>query len=88
MADSRSSRHAKQRYSVRVLCVRAPLGFLATETPAASQNMNYSVLVTGAVIPFSIAYYLFRGHKKFKGPLIDNEIRLPKSQCANHERKT
>lgn len=33
--------------------------------------MNYSVLVTGAVIGFSVLYYFPAAHKVYKGPLID-----------------
>ncbi|KAL9079936.1 MAG: hypothetical protein Q9157_001228 [Trypethelium eluteriae] len=37
-------------------------------TPA---NMNYSILVTGSVAVFSIAYYLARGRKTYNGPVVE-----------------
>ena len=49
--------------------------FWPTETPATPQNMNYSVLVTGAVIGFSIIYYFIWGKKQYLGPLIEVEVR-------------
>ncbi|KAL9030050.1 MAG: hypothetical protein Q9196_001786 [Gyalolechia fulgens] len=48
--------------------------FWPPATPATAENMNYSVLVTGSVIGFSIVYYFARGKKEYKGPLIDREV--------------
>ncbi|KAI4137931.1 MAG: hypothetical protein LQ341_004905 [Variospora aurantia] len=39
--------------------------------PVTPQNMNYSVLVTGFVICFSIVYYLVHGKRTYKGPLVE-----------------
>ena len=36
--------------------------------------MNYSVLVFGAVILFSIVYYLTIAHKTYVGPLVEVEV--------------
>jgi len=36
--------------------------------------MNYSVVVTGGVIIFSIVWYYIRGRKEYHGPLIDDEV--------------
>ena len=44
-------------------------------TPVNAQTMNYSVVVTGGVIIFSIIWYWVRGRKEYKGPLIDEEVR-------------
>ena len=49
--------------------------FWPPTTPATPQNMNYSVLVTGAVIGFSIVYYYVWGKKQYKGPLIEKEVK-------------
>jgi len=38
------------------------------------QNMNYSIVVTGAVIIFSIVWYFVRGRKEYDGPTIDEEV--------------
>jgi choline transport protein len=44
------------------------------ETPVSASTMNYSVVVTGGVIIFSIVWYYVRGRKEYKGPLIDDEV--------------
>jgi len=43
-------------------------------TPVTASTMNYSVVVTGAVIIFSIIWYFIHGKKVFRGPLVDDEI--------------
>jgi amino acid transporter len=43
-------------------------------TPVNSTTMNYSVVVTGGVILFSILWYWIRGRKEYQGPLIDEEV--------------
>ena len=37
--------------------------------------MNYSVLMTFAVIAFSIVYYFIWGKKQYKGPLVERDVR-------------
>lgn len=43
-------------------------------TPVTYQTMNYSVVVTGGVIIFSIIWYYIRGRKEYSGPLVDDEV--------------
>ena len=43
-------------------------------TPSTAVSMNYSVLVFGAAILFSIAYYFTVAHKTYVGPLIEVEV--------------
>lgn len=43
--------------------------------PATPSTMNYSVLMTGVAIIFSIVYYLILGKKQYKGPLLEREVR-------------
>jgi choline transport protein len=45
-------------------------------TPVTPSTMNYSVVVTGGVLIFSIIWYLLRGRKEYKGPLIDDELKV------------
>ena len=45
--------------------------FWPTELPATAQNMNYSSLILGAVVIFSIGYYCARGRRDYKGPVIE-----------------
>lgn len=49
--------------------------FWPPKTPATPKNMNYSVLVTGVVIIFSIVYYYVWGKAQYKGPLIEHQVR-------------
>lgn len=50
--------------------------FWPPATPVSASSMNYSVLVTGGVIIFSIIWYLIRGRKEYKGPTIDEEVKV------------
>jgi hypothetical protein len=43
-------------------------------TPVTASTMNYSVVVTGGVIIFSIIWYFIHGQKVYRGPLVDAEI--------------
>ena len=43
-------------------------------TPVTASTMNYSIVVTGGVIIFSIVWYFIRGRKDYHGPLIDDEV--------------
>lgn len=45
-------------------------------TPVDASTMNYSVLVTGGVIIFSVLWYWVRGRQEYKGPLVDDEVRI------------
>ncbi|KAL8695665.1 MAG: hypothetical protein Q9224_003252 [Gallowayella concinna] len=40
-------------------------------TPVTPETMNYSVLVTGSVILFSVVYYLVYARRIYKGPLME-----------------
>jgi choline transport protein len=44
-------------------------------TPVDAQTMNYSVVVTGGVIIFSVVWYWVRGRREYEGPLIDDEVK-------------
>ena len=49
--------------------------FWPPDFPATPQNMNYSVLVTGVVIIFSVVYYYLKGKSSYMGPLIEREVK-------------
>ncbi|KAL8704097.1 MAG: hypothetical protein Q9201_002731 [Fulgogasparrea decipioides] len=49
--------------------------FWPPDYPATPQNMNYSVLMTGVVISFSILYYFVWGKQQYPGPLVEREVR-------------
>jgi choline transport protein len=44
-------------------------------TPVTASTMNYSVVVTGGVIIFSMVWYWIKGRKDYKGPIVDEEVR-------------
>ncbi len=48
--------------------------FWPPRRPTTAENMNYSVLVTGTVIGFSVIYYYIWGKEQYKGPLIEREL--------------
>lgn len=39
--------------------------------PVSAESMNYSVLVAGAIVIFSIFWYIVRGRKEYLGPLVE-----------------
>ena len=39
--------------------------------PVTVKNMNYSILVTGAVVIFSVLWYFFSAKKEYTGPVIE-----------------
>lgn len=48
--------------------------FWPPATPVTPETMNYSVLMTGAVIIFSLVYYRVWGKTQYLGPLVDQEL--------------
>ncbi|KAF2725936.1 amino acid transporter [Polychaeton citri CBS 116435] len=44
------------------------------QTPVDASSMNYSVVVTGGVLILAFIWYWVRGHRTYKGPLIDDEV--------------
>lgn len=40
-------------------------------TPTTAKNMNYTILVTGAVTGLSVIYYLLWARKTYSGPVIE-----------------
>jgi choline transport protein len=43
-------------------------------TPVDAETMNYSVVVTGGVVIFSMVWYFVRGRKEYQGPTVDEEV--------------
>lgn len=44
-------------------------------TPTTAATMNYSVLMIGAVVLFSVVYYMLVARKVYGGPLVEIEVR-------------
>lgn len=38
--------------------------------------MNWSVVVTGAVVGFSVVYYVVWGRRGFRGPVVEVEVEV------------
>jgi choline transport protein len=49
--------------------------FWPPATPTTTKNMNYSILMSGVVIVFSIVYYHVWGKNQYLGPLMEREVR-------------
>lgn len=45
--------------------------FWPPSLPVNAGNMNYTILVTGVVLIFSVAWYFTWGRRDYKGPVID-----------------
>jgi choline transport protein len=42
-------------------------------TPVSASSMNYSVVVTGGIMLFSGVWYVIRGRREYKGPLVEED---------------
>jgi hypothetical protein len=42
-------------------------------TPVTASTMNYSVVVTGGIMILSGVWYVVRGRREYKGPLVEEE---------------
>ncbi len=45
--------------------------FWPTERVVTAENMNYAVLVTGAIVIFSLVYYLVWARRVYTGPVVE-----------------
>ena len=45
--------------------------FWPTELPATAEDMNYSSLILGVVVLFSVVYYYVKGRREYKGPVVE-----------------
>jgi choline transport protein len=43
-------------------------------TPVTASTMNYSVVVTGGVLILAGIWYVIRGRREYKGPLVDTDV--------------
>lgn len=43
------------------------------ETPVSAKTMNYSVVVTGGVLIFSVVWYYIRGREEYHGPVLEED---------------
>ena len=50
--------------------------FWPPATPVTPSTMNFSCLVFGSAILFSVAWYMYRGRKEFTGPVVEVEVEV------------
>ena len=58
-------------YACVYMIIASFFSFWPTELPVTARNMNYSVLVTGTVIIFSVIWYFVSARKHYTGPVIE-----------------
>ncbi|KAK2748735.1 hypothetical protein FQN57_000316 [Myotisia sp. PD_48] len=56
-------------YLILILC----FSFFPVATPTTPETMNYSSLLIGSIIIFSIIYYLIYARKTYEGPIVEVE---------------
>ncbi|KAF4983786.1 hypothetical protein FZEAL_870 [Fusarium zealandicum] len=60
--------------NVFTICYLIVIGFFSFWPPVLNPTpdmMNYSVLVTGSLVVFSVIYYFVWGNKEYKGPILE-----------------
>lgn len=45
--------------------------FWPTQRPVTAANMNYAVLITGAIVIISLVYYLVWARRVYTGPVVE-----------------
>lgn len=60
--------------AVVYLLITTIFSFFPPELPVTKVNMNYSVLVFGAVLLFGVGFYLVKGRHVYTGPIIERGI--------------
>ena len=62
---------AVNAFSVMYLTVALFWSFWPSVLPVTAANMNYNVLLIGAVVLIAVVYYLVRGKKEYTGPVVE-----------------
>ena len=61
---------AVNAFAIAYVIIILFFSFWPPDSPVDATNMNYCILVTGAVISFSVVWYFVGGRKDYKGPVI------------------
>lgn len=56
-------------FSVLFSCLALVVTFFPTSPKPEAATMNWNILVYGAVILFSVVYFIFRGRHRYVGPV-------------------
>ena len=59
--------------AIMYLVITLFFSFWPPATPTTASTMNYSVLMMGAVMIFSIIYYVVCANKSYRGPLMETD---------------
>ncbi len=62
---------ANNTFACAYLTVVVFFSFWPTERLVTAENMNYAVLVTGAIVIFSLVYYFLWARRVYTGPVIE-----------------
>jgi choline transport protein len=62
---------ANNTFACIYLLILLFFSFWPAATPTTAATMNYSVLVTGFVLGFSVLYYVFWARKFYTGPVVE-----------------
>jgi choline transport protein len=62
---------ANNTFACVYLVIILIFSFWPPATPVVAETMNYSSLVTGAVVIFSVGYYFFWARKDYQGPIVE-----------------
>ena len=57
--------------SILFLCVILFFSFWPSSAAVTASDMNYCILVTGSILLLSVAWYVIRGNRVYKGPIVD-----------------
>ena len=62
---------ANNMFACTYLAIIWFFSFWPAQTPVTPQTMNYSALIFGAVLLFSVVWYKVDAHKSYVGPIIE-----------------
>ena len=57
--------------AISFLSVVLFFSFWPSEAAVTASNMNYCVLVVGSTLVLSVVWYVIRGRRVYKGPIVD-----------------
>ena len=62
--------------AIAYLIITTLFSFFPPELPVSKVNMNYSVLVFGAVVLLGMGFYFVRGRQIYTGPVVEQRIEV------------
>lgn len=62
-------------YAVAYTTLTVVMSFFPPATPVTAVSMNYSCVMYGGTVILGIIYYVIRGHKVYKKPIVHEDLR-------------